>query len=102
MGRNYAVATATLDDRGQRAALRDGVLECGRLIGWATRTTIVFAERLARRPWKRCTPAELTAVLTELRTIRRAYAMRRRTPPAHHCARRALRAKRRNGHANSD
>jgi len=101
MGFNHAVATATLDDRGQRAALRDGVLECGRLIGWATRTTIVFAERLARRPWKRCTPAELSWVLTELRSIRRAYAMRRHTPPAHRCVRRALRV-RRNGHAHRD
>ena len=101
MGRNYAVATATLDDRGQRAALRDGVLECGRLIGWATHTTIVFAERLARRPWKRCTPAELACVLTELRSIHRAYAMRRRLPSAHRCARRARRV-RRNGHARLD
>jgi hypothetical protein len=106
MGLNHALATATLDDRAQRAALRDGVLECGRLIGWATRTTIVFAERLARRPWNRCTRVELSAVFGELRSILRAYELRRRTPPARPCAARADRARRarranarRNGYA---
>jgi len=99
MGLNHALAT--LDDRAQRAALRDGILECGRLIGWATRTTIVFTEGFTRRPWKRCTRLELSAVLDELRSIRRAYEIRRRTLPGIRCARRALRT-RRNGRAPRD
>jgi len=91
---NHALATATLDDRAQRAALRDGVLECGRLMGWATRTTIVFAEGLVRRPWKRCTRVELAAVFEELRSVLRAHEVRRRTASARPCAARADRARR--------
>lgn len=82
---NRAFATATLDAQEQRAALRDGLLECGRLIGWPTRTTIAFTERLARRPWKRCTPAELSAVLEELHSILRAVELRRHIPAARRC-----------------
>lgn len=75
MGRNPILAT--FDEQSQRAALRDGVLECGGLIGWPTRTTIAFAERLARRPWKRCTSSQLTTVLDELQAIHRAIEVRR-------------------------
>ncbi len=98
---NRAFATATLDAQEQRAALRDGLLECGRLIGWPPRTTIAFTERLARRPWKRCTGAELSAVLEELHSILWAFDVRRTTPTAPRCPSRAngrVRA-RSNGHA---
>ena len=87
---------AARDERAQRAALRDGVLECGRLIGWPTHTTIAFAEGLARRPWKRCTPAQLLIVLDELRAIARAFEVCRRTPTARGPA---VRPDRRNGRA---
>lgn len=82
---NRAFATATLDAQEQRAALRDGLLECGRLIGWPARTTIAFTERLARRPWKRCTGAELSAVMEELHGILWAFEVRRNTPTAPRC-----------------
>lgn len=85
MGLNRAFATATLDGQEQRAALRDGLLEYGRLIGWPTRTTIAFTERLARRPWKRCTGVELSAVIEELHSILWAFEIRRHTPPAPSC-----------------
>lgn len=77
MGRSPLLATH--DEPSQRAALRDGVLEYGRLLGWPTRTTIAFAERLARRPWKRCTSRQLTPVLDELQAICRAVEARRNT-----------------------
>ena len=98
---NRAFATATLDAQEQRAALRDGLLECGRLIGWPPRTTIAFTERLARRPWKRCTRAELSAVLEELHSILWAFEVRRNTPTASRCLASANgRARARsNGHA---
>jgi hypothetical protein len=98
-----AFATATLDAQEQRAALRDGLLECGRLIGWPARTTIVFTERLARRPWKRCTRAELSAVLEELLRVLWAFEVRRKTPTAPRCPAlangRARVRERSNGHA---
>jgi hypothetical protein len=101
MGLNHALAT--LDGRGQRAALRDGVLESGRRIGWATRTTIVFTERFVRRPWKRCTGGDLSAVLEELQSILRAYEIRRHTLAPRCAARmdrhRRARWTRRNGYA---
>jgi hypothetical protein len=59
----------------ERAALREGVLTCGRRLGWSTRTAIVFTERLTRRPWKRCTGPELASVLDELRAVARARAV---------------------------
>ena len=92
---------AMLDEQEQRAALRDGLLECGRLIGWPTRTTIAFTERLTRRPWKRCTRAELWAVLEELHSILRAFEIRRHTPTGPGSAVRANggRRTRSNGHA---
>ena len=87
---------AARDERAQRAALRDGVLECGRLMGWPTYTTIAFAEGLARRPWKRCTHAQLLVVLDELQAIRRAFELCRRTPAARGPA---VRPERRDGRA---
>ena len=99
---NRAFATATLDAQEQRAALRDGLLECGRLIGWPARTTIAFTERLARRPWKRCTRAELSTALEELHTILWAFEVRRHTAPrcpATAGCRARARAARSNGHA---
>ncbi len=100
---NRAFATATLDAQEQRAALRDGLLECGRLIGWPARTTIAFTERLARRPWKRCSPADLSAVLEELHSILWAFEVRRHAPTPTHCPAttgcRARERQRNNGHA---
>ena len=66
----------------ERAVLREGVLTCGRRLGWSTRTAIVFTERLTRRPWKRCTGSELASVLHELRAVARALAVRAGEPPA--------------------
>src|SRR5688500_6072589 len=60
---------AARDERVRGAALRDGVLQCGRRLGWPSRIAITFIEQLARRPWKRCTPEQLAAVLDELHTI---------------------------------
>lgn len=54
------------DERAQRAALRETVLQYGRHIGWPTRSAIAFTERLTRRPWKRCTSDQLWTVLGEL------------------------------------
>ena len=65
----------------ERAALREGVLTCGRRLGWSTRTAIVFTERLTRRPWKRCTGPELASVLHELRAVARALAALGAEPP---------------------
>src|SRR5436190_24114073 len=76
MGLNLACATAKLNEQAQRAALRDGVLACGRQMGWPARTTIAFTERVVRRPWKRCTRAELSAVLRELRSLLFAFEVR--------------------------
>lgn len=69
-----------LDDRARCAALRDGLLRHGRLLGWRARTVIAFTEQLARRPWKRCGRAELSDVLEQLRAIRRAFAVREHAP----------------------
>lgn len=57
------------DDRARRAVLRDRILASARLLGWPARTTIVFTEQLARRPWKRCRAAELVLVLEQLHAI---------------------------------
>ncbi|GEM_PF-1687476 len=97
-------AFATLDEQEQRAALRDALLDYGRLIGWPTRTTIAFTEQLARRPWKRCTRAQLSAVMEELHTILWAFEIRKRSSPAPGGAARANggRRARRNGHASRD
>lgn len=89
-------SVAARDERAQRAALRDGVLECGRRIGWPAHTTIAFAEGLARRPWKRCTPAQLLVVLDELQATLRAFEVCRRTPAARGPA---VRPERRDGRA---
>lgn len=95
---------ATLDEQEQRAALRDALLDYGRLIGWPARTTIVFTEQLVRRPWKRCTRAQLSAVLEELHTILRAFESRQQPSLAPGGAVRANggRRARRNGHAPRD
>ena len=69
-------ATTTRADHQQRAALRDDLLRCGRRLGWSAHTTIAFAEGLARRPWKRCSPDQLAAALDELRAVE----ARRSTP----------------------
>jgi hypothetical protein len=63
---------AACDERAQRAALRETVLQYGRQIGWPARTAIVFTERATRRPWKRCTSGQLRTVLDELDAILRA------------------------------
>lgn len=63
---------ARCDEREQRAALRETVLQYGRQIGWPARTAIVFTERATRRPWKRCTAGQLRTVLDELDAILRA------------------------------
>lgn len=63
---------AACDERAQRAALRETVLQYGRQIGWPSRTAIVFTERATRRPWKRCTSGQLRTVLDELEAILRA------------------------------
>ncbi len=63
---------AACDERAQRAALRETVLQYGRQIGWPTRTAIVFTERATLRPWKRCTSGQLRTVLDELDAILRA------------------------------
>ena len=68
------------EERAQRAALRDGLLQCGRLLGWRARTVIVVTEQLARRPWKRCTRGELDEVLDELISVLRAFELRRNAP----------------------
>lgn len=70
MGTNRSLATC--DEREQRAALRETILQYGRQIGWPTRTAIVFTERSTRRPWKRCTSGQLWTVLDELDAILRA------------------------------
>jgi hypothetical protein len=70
------------EERAQRAALRDGLLQCGRLLGWRARTVIVLTEQLARRPWKRCTRGELDEVLDELLPVLLAFKLRDRAPLA--------------------
>lgn len=64
------------DARARRAALRDGVLACGRRIGWSAHTTVAFTEGLARCHWKRCSQAQLAAVLDELQATLRTLAAR--------------------------
>jgi hypothetical protein len=70
------------DEREQRAALRDRVLQYGHRLGWSTRTAIAFTEQLARRPWKRCTSGQLWTVLDELHALLGAWEVRQRTAPA--------------------
>lgn len=67
MGTNRSLATC--DEREQRAALRETILQHGRQIGWPTRSAIVFTERATRRPWKRCTADQLWTVLDEIDAI---------------------------------
>jgi hypothetical protein len=55
----------------RRAALRQNILQYGRLLGWPTRTAIAFVERATRRPWKRCTSDQLVELARELSTIHR-------------------------------
>lgn len=64
-------------EREQRAALRANVLQYGRMLGWPAHTAITFTERLARRPWKRCTGDQLMAVLDDLQAINQAFGHRR-------------------------
>jgi hypothetical protein len=68
------------NQRARCAALRDGVLQCGRCLGWPTRTAIAFTEQLARRPWKRCSPDQLEAVLDELHVLQAAFEVRKHGP----------------------
>jgi len=68
------------DGRARRAALREGLLRRGRLLGWPARTVIAFTEQLARRPWKRCTRAQLADVLAQLRAVVGPFEARRLTP----------------------
>jgi hypothetical protein len=67
MGLSYHRARA--DERVERAALRANVLEYARLLGWPSRTAIAFAERAARRPWKRCRSDQLAVIVSDLSTI---------------------------------
>lgn len=53
----------------RRAALRQNILQYGRLLRWPTRTSIAFVERATRRPWKRCTSDQLVELAGELSTI---------------------------------
>jgi hypothetical protein len=53
----------------RRAALRQNILQYGRLLRWPTRTSIAFVERATRRPWKRCTSDQLVDLAGELSTI---------------------------------
>jgi len=62
-------AGITRDEHGRPAALRDDLLRCGRRIGWSAHTTIAFTEGLTRRPWKRCSQAQLAAALDELHAV---------------------------------
>ena len=78
MGCNRAFAAR--NERARCAALRDGVLQCGRQLGWPTHTAIVFTEQLARRPWKRCTPVQLAEVLDELHALLWSFEVRRGAP----------------------
>jgi hypothetical protein len=57
------------DERAERAALRENVLEYARLLGWSSCTAIAFAERAARRPWKRCRSDQLARVVSDLSAI---------------------------------
>ena len=70
----------THDEARQRAALRAGALEYGRVLHWSTRTTIAFSEQLARRPWKRLTRDQLSTVVDELHGLVWAFEFRRQSP----------------------
>lgn len=70
----------TRDEAQQRAALRAGVLEYGRVLRWSTRATIAFTEQLARRPWKRLTRDQLSAVAEELHAMVWAFEFRHHAP----------------------
>lgn len=69
-------------EREQRAALRANILQYGRMLGWPAHTAITFTERLARRPWKRCTGDQLATALDDLQAIHQAFAERRRVGQA--------------------
>ncbi len=59
------------DERTCRAALRQNVLQYGRLLGWPARSAIAFVERATGRPWKRCTSEQLANLVDELATMHR-------------------------------
>jgi hypothetical protein len=63
----------------RRAALRQNILQYGRLLRWSTRTSIAFVERATRRPWKRRTSDQLAAVISDLHAIHQGLARSR--PP---------------------
>lgn len=71
----------TCGERQQRAALREGLLEYGRVLGWSAHTTITFTEGLMRCPWKHGTVTQLSSVRDELHTIVLAFEVRRTTSP---------------------
>ncbi len=49
----------------RRARLRDAVLRAGGRLGWNEREVVAFAEALVGRPWRRCGPRQLEAILGE-------------------------------------
>jgi hypothetical protein len=64
----------------RRADLRAAVLRAGARLGWDEREVVAFAEALVGRPWRRCCPRDLEAVLGEyvaLARVVRAKAARR-------------------------
>ncbi len=68
----------------RRARLREAVLRAGGRLGWNEREVVAFAEALVGRPWRRCGPLDLEAVLGEyvaLARIARAKAERRAGSP---------------------
>ncbi|MCX6021485.1 MAG: hypothetical protein NTZ05_07105 [Chloroflexi bacterium] len=60
------------DEDERRAEARDTILQYGREIGWPSRMTVMFTEKLTRRPWKRCTLGQLWTVLDQMDAILRA------------------------------
>lgn len=60
----------------QRAFLRELLLSYGRELGWRPRTTIVFAETLMKRPWKRSSSAALASAAKELEVVFAAIGLR--------------------------
>ena len=84
------------DGHARRAALRDAVLLRARLLGWPPRAAVAFTERLCRRPWKRCSGAQLAAALDQLRAATRDRQPGvHRTPSAARCRRGGRHAHRR-------
>ena len=49
----------------RRAGLREAVLRAGSRLGWDEQEVLAFAEALVGRPWRRCGPHHLEAVLGE-------------------------------------